>query len=133
MGLCSFLPFHNLVEEWVSDAKGDRAAISRNINNILDIHERDVPSTTNGIAANMEEDLANLSTSTSVFNTPVSLAHARDDEIVPCAPQGEGLCQTMKGLGFDVTWKRYESGGYWIQPEHGVDDMAGFMRGIWDC
>ena len=63
------------------------------------------------------------------IKTPVFPAHSQDDETVPFT-HGEGLHQTIKHLGFDVTWKKYEDGGHWIHPEHGVDEMSAFMHKV---
>ncbi|PMD52754.1 uncharacterized protein K444DRAFT_668422 [Hyaloscypha bicolor E] len=61
--------------------------------------------------------------------TPLFLAHSEDDDIVPFE-LGNDLHQIMKGLGHNVTWKKYKDGGHWIQPDHGVDDMCTFLEGV---
>jgi hypothetical protein len=59
------------------------------------------------------------------------LAHSRNADIVPFT-LGEGLHQTIKHIGLDVTWKKYEYGGHWIHPSHIINDMSTFLRRIMD-
>ncbi|TVY34261.1 Acyl-protein thioesterase [Lachnellula occidentalis] len=81
-------------------------------------------------AVNLEASISTLSISSKAANrTPVFLAHSQDDETVPFA-LGEGLHQTIEHLGFEVTWKKYEEGGHWIHPKHGVDDISAFLRRV---
>lgn len=62
---------------------------------------------------------------------PVFLSHSKDDEILPFH-YGLGLCDTLKNLGFDVTWRGYEDGGHWIHAKSGVDDISKFLGPIID-
>lgn len=64
--------------------------------------------------------------------TPIFLAHSLNDKTVPFTSQGQGLPESMKILGFNVTWKQYADGGHWIHPKHGVDDMAAFLHELID-
>jgi predicted esterase len=79
---------------------------------------------------NLERGMCALSFQQPSSNqTPVFIAHSRDDPLVPFN-HGEGLQKTIRNLGFDVTWKDYEDGAHWIHPKLGVDDMSTFLRKI---
>lgn len=64
--------------------------------------------------------------------TPVFLAHAQDDEVVPVA-NGDLLRSTLEGLGFTVEWHRYEDGGHWINEPQGMNDMSLFIQRHVEC
>ena len=59
----------------------------------------------------------------SAFATPIFLSHSLDDNIVPINNK-ENLCRTLRDLDFDITWKKYEDGGHWINEPQGVDDIV---------
>ena len=62
--------------------------------------------------------------------TPVCISHSKDDDTVPFE-NGLRLCQGLERLGMGVTWKGYEEGAdlpHWIHEQHGVNDMAEFIK-----
>lgn len=65
----------------------------------------------------------------SVLSTPVFISHSQDDDIVPIQ-NGRMLCETLKELGTNVTWKEYQDGGHWLNEPKGVDDMAAFLQSV---
>jgi lysophospholipase-2 len=68
-----------------------------------------------------------VNNSESASSTPVFLAHAKDDDVVPIK-NGEKLCQNLKHLRMAVTWKAYKDGGHWINEPQGVNDIVAFLQ-----
>jgi len=149
IGWCSWLPFQKEIENIPITSLNDKNKISRHIETVFQIptdmnlkpledrmqFSKEFDSGAENDSTRKFTDTGNLETSPrtifihpqSVFKTPVFLAHSKDDEIVPFT-LGGGLFQTIKTLGFNVTWKEYEDGGHWIHPKHGVDDMSTFLH-----
>jgi lysophospholipase-2 len=71
-------------------------------------------------------DLSDLS-GTSALDTPVFLAHSKDDDVVPIS-NGRVLCKTLEKLGLRVSWKAYVDGGHWVNEPQGVDDITAFLQ-----
>lgn len=61
-----------------------------------------------------------------ITRTPVFLGHSADDDVV-YLEHGVVLSESLKGMGFDVEFVRYEEGGHWIVEPQGVDDMVEFI------
>ncbi|KAL3426810.1 phospholipase carboxylesterase [Phlyctema vagabunda] len=118
IGLSSWLPFQNIIEQIPSSPGGkNNEEISQHIKAILG-----VPNDTDDRSSTTSVNIA-----TAVPRTPVFLAHSKDDETVPFA-HGQGLYKSIKSLGFGTTWKEYDDGGHWINPSQGVDDISLFLR-----
>ena len=60
----------------------------------------------------------------SALETPVFL---NDDTVVPIE-NGEALERSLRELGMNVKWRRYQKGGHWIHEPVGVDDMVAFIK-----
>jgi len=156
IGSCGWLPFQSSIEELDSKCIGNKHEISRQIQAFLQLRPGEsrhmhkmfqkVKPASNEITnlsgseilqpskdvevGDLARNLSALSEATTpAIKTPIFLAHSEDDEIVPFK-LGNELRQIMKRLGFDVTWKRYEDGGHWIHPKHGLDDMSAFLERV---
>jgi len=124
IGLCSWLPLENIIDEFPSSCVGNRSEISRHIQKSLVLVSDKQPQ-----IDDINTIISRLSLDTKL-DIPIFLSHSRDDDTVQFS-QGEGLRQGMEKLGFDVTWKEYEDGGHWIHSKYGVDDIANFINTIW--
>ena len=143
VGLCSWLPFQEEIEAIAHDTENQDNDVAQRTRKILqigsdedlegqDIRGDDKVAKTGEGAEDLGPLMGQLSLSVGAKGkTPIFLAHSRDDETVPF-DMGEGLCRTMKALGFDVRWQEYEDGGHWIHPSKGVDDMANFLHDMLD-
>ncbi len=60
-------------------------------------------------------------------NTPVLLEHCVDDPLV-LVGSGQGLRDTLRGFGAQVTWKECPTGGHWFNSPDGVDDAVEFLN-----
>ncbi|TVY58740.1 Acyl-protein thioesterase [Lachnellula suecica] len=140
IGWCSWLPFQKSIEKLPAECIDSKDEISRNIQAILQIPTVATNATPLDKASNelgVESIADSLCRTLDVLRiqsrrtakTPMFLAHSEDDETVPVS-LGEGLHQTMKHLGFDVTWEKYQDGGHWINPEKGVNDMSTFLKKV---
>ncbi|RDW73397.1 hypothetical protein BP6252_07304 [Coleophoma cylindrospora] len=118
IGLSSWLPFQSIIEA-IPPGKN---RISPHIQDILQM-SRD--KNTTEVILSASEGVCQQSAG----KTPVFLAHSWDVETVPFT-HGQGLHQSIKNLGFDVTWKEYRDGGHWIHSKHGVDDISAFLHKI---
>ena len=63
------------------------------------------------------------------LKTPVFLAHAVDDTVVPVA-NGEALRDELGRLMMAVEWHCYEDGGHWVNEPRGVDDVVAFIMKV---
>ena len=68
-----------------------------------------------------------LSRKDSALATPVFLGHGDADEKVHPS-LGEQAYQTMKDIGFQADWKRYEGQGHWYKIPEEIDDIVGFIQ-----
>ena len=64
--------------------------------------------------------------SVSMMATPVFLAHAADDSVVPIE-HGEHLRDFLRQRGLAMEWHQYGDGGHWFNEPQGVDDIAAFL------
>ena len=96
----SWLPFQNDVAAFIS-TQSTKTFTLNHIRSIFDgsIGDSNIPLTLSNISAK------------SAFATPIFLSRSQDDEVVPIT-HGENLYPTLRDLGFDVTWKKYED-GWW--------------------
>ncbi|KAK7214175.1 hypothetical protein V2G26_021353 [Clonostachys chloroleuca] len=59
--------------------------------------------------------------------TPVFLGHGMvDEKIVP--DLGEKACNTLRKIGFKVSWRTYQDLGHWYKIPEEIDDILAFMR-----
>jgi lysophospholipase-2 len=114
VGLCSWMPFAGLVEQQVAAQQGalDNADFSA---------LQKISYTGN------KEFTSKLASPADMMATPVFLAHASDDEVVPVR-NALRMKQTLAGLGLVVEWHEYQEGGHWVNEPQGVDDMVAFVN-----
>lgn len=62
----------------------------------------------------------------SFVKCPIFIGHGTLDEKVPLE-LGEQAVKLLRGLGVNVTWKTYEFGHWWAEPEE-IDDIATFLQ-----
>nr|RBQ98665.1 hypothetical protein FVER53263_13946 [Fusarium verticillioides] len=62
-------------------------------------------------------------------NTPMLLEHCVDDPLV-LVDWGRRQCEILKGLGANVTWREYGSGGHWFKSPEGMDDAIEFLKAV---
>ncbi|KAF2143040.1 uncharacterized protein K452DRAFT_286669 [Aplosporella prunicola CBS 121167] len=106
LGFCGWLPFQADVE-LITQANLARQQALEQVRNVFD----PAPGGVAGLAA---------------METPVFLAHARDDEVVPVR-NGRLLAESLGALGMAVEWKEYEDGGHWLSEPGGIDDVVAFI------
>jgi predicted esterase len=80
-----------------------------------------------------ERDLLSLQPQTestewkTALATPVFLGHGGADEKV--GPHlGEAAAQTLKSVGFQITWRLYPELGHWYQIPDEIEDICSFLR-----
>lgn len=143
IGLCSWLPFEEKIVKVPVELSQDVREVSSQVQRILGIetpqNAKDDQPRNNTITASSETsaDTAENSQCTSlsrtsthpVVRTPIFLAHAHDDEIVPFS-MGTRLQKGIRAMGFDVIFKEYHDGGHWIHPREGVDDISAFLHDV---
>ncbi len=149
IGWCSFLPFQSSIEALNTRIIGNKHELSGGVQGILGLSQGDPDPDSNN--PNLEDSKIEALVATTytvkdaevnqmeIFTcgspmppqaarkTPIFLAHSEDDDVVPCK-LGDDLCQIVKHLGFNVTWKKYKDGIHQIHPDHGVDDMSLFIQ-----
>lgn len=59
-------------------------------------------------------------------HTPILLEHCADDPLIMIS-YGQGLRDSLRGLGTQVTWREYPSGGHWFNAPMGIDDVISFI------
>ncbi|OHE98621.1 phospholipase/Carboxylesterase [Colletotrichum orchidophilum] len=60
--------------------------------------------------------------------TPIFLAHALDDDVVP-VENGRIIYAALRNMGaVNVEWHEYQYGGHWITEPEGVDDLVRFLK-----
>ena len=59
---------------------------------------------------------------------PLFLSHCMDDNAVSVV-LGQQLKTFMVGLGMDVDWTAYDSGGHWIKSPEAMDEFERFLEG----
>lgn len=121
IGLCGWLPFADQIDEI-----GNRSSSDRNLlHNIRGLFKNSKMKST--IVPLTDDTFPNLDLA---FKTPVFLAHAEDDDVVPIR-NGDRLKWELEELGFDVTREIYEQGAeqpHWVNEPQGVDDIVTFLR-----
>lgn len=126
VGMSGYLPFREDMDDAAADPvvddddpfAGDAACVSSEpavrvatfIRDLLDLPAMAAPSS---------EVMAR--------GTPVFLGHGSEDEKVPCS-LGEGMAETVRRAGYDVTWRRYEGLGHWYKIPEEMDDIVDFLR-----
>ena len=58
---------------------------------------------------------------------PLFLSHCMDDNVVSIV-LGQQLKTFMVGLGMDVEWTTYDSGGHWIKSPEAMDEFERFLE-----
>lgn len=149
IGWCGFLPFQSSIEALNTRTIGNKHELSGGVQGILGLNQGDPDLDSSNPNSEDSKIEARVGTTYTVkdadinqkeiftsgspippqaaINTPIFLAHSEDDDVVPCK-LGDDLCQTVKHLGFNVTWKKYKDGMHQIHPDHGVDDMSLFIQ-----
>ena len=116
LGFCTWLAFHNDIVAII----GRQFAKADTLKHIRSVFDRSVSD------SNVPLPLSNMSAK-SAFATPIFLSHSQDDEVV-AINHGESLYQTLRDIGFDITWKTYQDGGHWINEPQGIDDVVAFLH-----
>jgi lysophospholipase-2 len=116
VGLCTWLPLQAHVENIA--IRSSRASELQQARGSVD-----------GAVEGLGQGVLTGLPSSSPLDTPVFLAHAVDDEVVPI-DNGRNMCETLKRLGLSVEWREYEDGGHWFNEPQGVDDMVAFLLPI---
>jgi lysophospholipase-2 len=149
IGWCGFLPFQSSIEALNTRIIGNKHELSAGVQGILGLNQGDPDLDSSNLnsedwkiearvgttytAKDAQINQKEIFTSGSLIppqaaiKTPIFLAHSIDDDVVPCK-LGDDLCQIVKHLGFNVTWKMYKDGMHQIHPDHGVDDMSLFIQ-----
>lgn len=108
IGLCSWLPFSSQIEETLKAGSEDELLFT----SLQQLY-----------SSSGEGDARPRA----LRETPIFLAHATDDEVVPIG-NGKRMKDLLLRLGFGVEWHEYEDGGHWVHEPQGVDDILGFVR-----
>lgn len=137
IGLCGWLPFERKIENMPGDSSKVITETRDHVRSILHMDgtaytksENTSTEKTENVTDTNISDLEKRMVGMSFHaggNTPVFLAHSKDDEMVPFC-NGMRMQRVLSELGLNVIWKEYPDGGHWIHPEHGVDDMITFFE-----
>jgi lysophospholipase-2 len=129
IGVCSWLPFQQKISNSYDATRENLPQLIREIREILRPSEETNDKHINNLETALNElSVAGEPATGGLIETPIFLAHSRDDEIVPFY-QGQGLYDTLRNLGAcKMVWKEYEDGGHSIHPKHGVDDIEAFLH-----
>ena len=60
---------------------------------------------------------------------PALLEHCKDDDLIDIA-LGRTIRDVLGGLGLDVSWKEYETGGHWLKEPEGMEDLVAFLKRV---
>ncbi|KAJ9151689.1 Phospholipase/carboxylesterase [Coniochaeta hoffmannii] len=108
IGLCSWMPCASLLDRMVPDIRNESAI-------------RDSQAMYSGAPAQDPVSMVALRA------TPIFLAHAADDDVVPIG-HGEQMRDVLSTkLRFDVSRHTYAEGGHWVNEPQGVEDMIDFI------
>jgi len=61
------------------------------------------------------------------LSTPVFIGHGQADEKVKVS-LGDDIVRTLRSLGMNVTWKKYQDQGHWYKIPDEIDDIVQFLE-----
>lgn len=109
IGLCSWMPFANLVE----DLKASNANDTRLFTAVHKTYFGQRP----------REELPQF-----LRSTPIFLGHSLDDPVAPIE-NGKRMRDTLvHSLQMNTQFHEYRDGGHWVNEPRGVDDIAEFLH-----
>ena len=130
IGLCSYLPYQKDILEAVmerTDCKLDKDDV------FAQDEEEEAEKSVEIRALEFERDLLCMEPFTDVIGcralstTPIFLGHGELDEKKPPA-LGQAAAETLRAIGFDVTWKLYSELGHWYKVPDEIEDIADFVK-----
>ncbi|KAI1088199.1 phospholipase/carboxylesterase [Rostrohypoxylon terebratum] len=107
IGLCSWMPLNNVINDLLASKREGAELLNVLQNAYLRPSDR-------------------LVDPVAIISTPVFLAHAIDDEVVPIQ-NGKRMRDILRDLNFSVDFHEYQDGGHWINEPDGVDDIIAFF------
>jgi pimeloyl-ACP methyl ester carboxylesterase len=130
IGLCLYLPYQKDILEAVTgttDGELDKDDV------FAQDEEEEAEKSSEIRALEFERDLlcmdpvADLIGCTALSTTPIFLGHGELDEKKPPA-LGQAAAETLRAIGFDVTWKLYPELGHWHKVPGEIEDIADFVK-----
>ncbi|EFX05468.1 phospholipase/carboxylesterase [Grosmannia clavigera kw1407] len=116
LGLSSWMPFANKAEKEIANFSQENDGQLRLFTALRSLYgNEDV------------QDDAKQASPTTIKATPIFLAHALDDNVVP-VENGERMQHILRDAGLTVEWHKYADGGHWVNEPEGVDDILRFLK-----
>jgi len=110
IGLCSWMPFANLLEELTASSANDEH-LSNAVHRIY-----------------FDQQSPKGLSSPFLRSTPIFLGHSIDDDIVPIRNGRRMRDVLVRSLRLDAQLHEYTDGGHWVNEPQGVDDIVEFLN-----
>jgi lysophospholipase II len=118
IGLCSWMPFANQVEDLrVAHAKGRKAS---------DVSDEQFFGAVQTLYFGQQSH--GEGSSPLLRSTPIFLGHSKDDDTVPIKNGRRMRDVLVNPLRMNVEMKEYKDGGHWVNEPQGVNDMVEFLK-----
>ena len=110
IGLCSWMPFANLLEELTASSANDEH-LSNAVHRIY-----------------FDQQSPKGLSSPFLRSTPIFLGHSIDDDIVPIRNGRRMRDVLVRSLRLNAQLHEYTDGGHWVNEPQGVDDIVEFLN-----